>query len=323
VWFERRKEEEGGEKKREQKNCPPYFALGSSSPRPLTIKNPTASKDDPTKAGHVTKAIVFVSHAWGHEFLDVVAALEAYDATRRAPTVFWFDIFSNNQHKTAVRDFTWWQTVFRDNIGKLKRTLLVLAWNDPKPLSRAWCLWEMVSTVNTSSNFQVLMSPKNHASFAAALVGDFDSIVFKTCNVDLSKAQAFNPSDRDNIFKAVKETAGMDEVNKQVIGIMREWMAKSGREALKGLPEKGEPASVLRAQVAHLFQDQGKFGDAEALLRIVLGERRSARGDTDPDTLTVTPRVLCPRDLCSLCLLIIHVSFHFLLVTLDSKEQTL
>ena len=48
---------------------------------------------------------------------------------------------------------------FRDNVGKLKRTLLVLDWDDPKPLSRAWCLWEMVSTVDTKSEFHVLMSP--------------------------------------------------------------------------------------------------------------------------------------------------------------------
>jgi len=129
-----------------------------------------------------------VSHAWGHEFLDVVAALEDYDSRQPTPTVFWFDIFSNNQHKAPNREFTWWQTVFRDNIGKLKRTLLVLEWNDPKPLSRARCLWEMVSTVDTKSEFHVLMSPKNHKSFATALVNDFDNIVFKTCNVDLKSA---------------------------------------------------------------------------------------------------------------------------------------
>jgi len=196
-------------------------------------------KNDPTDGGSdIDQATAFVSHAWGHEFLDVVAALEAFEAKQPTPTVFWFDIFSDNQHKAPNREFTWWQTVFRDNIGKLKRTLLVLEWNDPKPLSRAWCLWEMVSTVDTKSEFHVLMSPKNHQSFAMALLKDFDNIVFKTCNVDLKSAQAFNPSDRDNIFKAVEATAGFDEVNKVVIGIMREWMVESGKGALLGLPEE-------------------------------------------------------------------------------------
>ena len=99
-----------------------------------------AFKNNPSHASHIAKATAFVSHAWGHEFLDVVAALEAFDSTQAISTVFWFDIFSNNQHKAPNREFTWWQTVFRDNIGKLKRTLLVLEWDDPKPLTRAWCL---------------------------------------------------------------------------------------------------------------------------------------------------------------------------------------
>ena len=142
------------------------------------------AKTDPTRSGHIDQATAFVSHAWGHEFLDVVAALEDYDSRQPTPTVFWFDIFSNNQHKAPNREFSWWQTVFRDNIGKLKRTLLVLEWDDPKPLSRAWCLWEMVSTVDTRSEFHVLMRSKNHKSFATALEEYFENIVqceFEEC----------------------------------------------------------------------------------------------------------------------------------------------
>ena len=145
-------------------------------------------KNDPTDGGSdIDQATAFVSHAWGHEFLDVVAAFEDYDSRQPTPTLFWFDIFSNNQHKAPNREFSWWQTVFRDNIGKLKRTLLVLEWDDPKPLSRAWCLWEMVSTVDTRSEFHVLMSPKNHKSFATALEGDFENIVFKTCKCEFEE----------------------------------------------------------------------------------------------------------------------------------------
>ena len=226
-----------------------------------------------------------MSHAWGQQFLDVVAALEDFDLRKPTPTVFWFDIFSNNQHKAPNREFSWWQTVFRDNIGKLKRTLLVLEWDDPKPLSRAWCLWEMVSTVDTRSEFHVLMSPKNHKSFATALVKDFDNIVFKTCNVDLRSAQAFNPSDRDNIFKAVETTAGFEEVNKVVIGIMRKWMAESGKGALLGLPEKERAVSTLQGNLATLLNDQGKLSEAEPLMRETLKGRRRTLGDTHSDTL--------------------------------------
>ena len=205
--------------------------------------------------------------------------------SNRPRLFFWFDIFSNNQHKAPNREFSWWQTVFRDNIGKLKRTLLVLEWDDPKPLSRAWCLWEMVSTVDTRSKFHVLMSPRNHKSFATALVKDLKNLVFKTCKVELRSAQAFNPSDRDNIFKAVEATAGFEEVNKVIIEIMRRWMVKSGKGALLGLPEEERAVSVLQNNLAGLLQDQGKLNEAEPLYREALEALRPTLGDTHPFTL--------------------------------------
>jgi len=83
----------------------------------------------------------------------VVAALEDYDSRQPTPTVFWFDIFSNNQDKGLNREFTWWLTVFREPIKKVKRTLLVLEWDDPKPLSRACVFgkWFPPSTPGQSS----------------------------------------------------------------------------------------------------------------------------------------------------------------------------
>ena len=237
-----------------------------------------AYKNHSSQAGNIGQATAFVSHAWGHEFLDVVAALEAYQSTQSETVFFWFDIFSNNQHKTSVRDFTWWQTVFRDNIGSLKRTLLVLEWKDPKPLTRAWCLWEMVSTVNTKSHFQVLMSPKNHSSFVTALVDDFESIVLKTCNVDLRHAKAFKEDDEANIKKAVEETAGFAEVNKVIIGIMREWMVQSGKAVLSSFPEQDRPGSTLQLYLGRLLQDLGELGEAERLCREALAVSRGTPG---------------------------------------------
>ena len=242
-------------------------------------------KDEESFYQTIAPATAFVSHAWGHEFLDVVAALEEYDSRQTSPTVFWFDIFSNNQHKTAVRDFSWWQTVFKDNIGNLKKTLLVLEWDDPKPLTRAWCLWEMVSTVNTGSHFQVLMSPKNHGSFSNALVNQFDTLVYKTCNVDLANAQAFSASDRESILKAVEATAGFAKVNQQVIGIMREWMARSGQEALQRLPEQDRALSTLQNNLAVLLQDQGRLQEAEAFFRVSLSAQRKKLGNGHQTTL--------------------------------------
>jgi len=83
----------------------------------------------------------------------------------------------------------------------------------------------------------------------------------------------------------VEATAGFDEVNKVVIGIMREWMAESGKGALLGLPEEERAVSALQNNLAMLFHDQGKLDEAEPLFREALEVRRRTLGDTHPNTL--------------------------------------
>ena len=73
-----------------------------------------------THNGHFDEATAFVSHAWGQQFLDVVAALEDFDSRQPTPTVFCIDIFSNNQHKAPNREFSWWQTVFRGQYREIE-----------------------------------------------------------------------------------------------------------------------------------------------------------------------------------------------------------
>jgi len=64
----------------------------------------------------------------------------------------------------------------------------------------------MVSPVNTKSDFQVLMSPKNHASFATALVDDFSSIVLKTCTVNLNPSTQVTGGASSRLLKQVLDS---------------------------------------------------------------------------------------------------------------------
>ena len=92
-------------------------------------------------------------------------------------------------------------------------------------------------------------------------------------------------SDRDNIFKAVEVSAGFAKVNQQVIGIMREWMAQSGREALQRIPEEKHAISSLQNNLARLLQAQGKLSEAEPLYNEAREASQQTLGNTHPDTL--------------------------------------
>jgi tetratricopeptide (TPR) repeat protein len=230
-------------------------------------------------ADEVGTATVFVSHAWGYEFLAVLDALDAWEgkqsagelaaaaggATSRPSTVFWFDIFCNPQHGTAEKPFEWWAGCFRDNIQRIGHTLLVLDWEDRKPLSRVWCVWELACTVGKT--LEVIMGPKEVEKFERDLLSQFHTLVKKICAVDVATAKALHVSDRERILAAVAETYGVSKVNQMVAGELRAWMAFAGKAALSRLPVEQRGTSSLISYAAILLRKQGKLVEAESLFR--------------------------------------------------------
>jgi hypothetical protein len=101
----------------------------------------------------VAPATVFISHAWLNPFSALAAAIFGKlggDELADAHEVYlWNDIFVSCQHRTEELPQAWWTDAFSHAIRSIGRTLLVLQpWSDPIPLKRAWCLWEIYSTLD-------------------------------------------------------------------------------------------------------------------------------------------------------------------------------
>ena len=139
-----------------------------------------AFPQDPETASYVGTPNVFVSHAWQYNFLELLDALgefvgapkqelagllddEYHDslfdtidtdldsARQRTEIFFWFDCFVIDEHATQSLTQEWWKTTFTECIARIGHTVMVLSpWNAPIPLTRAWCLWEIYSTVKTA-----------------------------------------------------------------------------------------------------------------------------------------------------------------------------
>ena len=60
----------------------------------------------------VSKATVFVSHAWRYLFYDVVANVMEQHAQDDPDAYFWFDLFTNDQNEVSSKDFDWFSTTF-------------------------------------------------------------------------------------------------------------------------------------------------------------------------------------------------------------------
>ena len=121
-------------------------------------------------AEHVAPATAFISHAYDDEFLGAVDAIAALEAREGTSAFYYFDLLVVNQHgQGAVVPFEVLQDEFGESVRAIGRTLLYLRWEDPIPLRRAWCVFEMGTTLDVGAGLKVIMPPADVASFKEAL----------------------------------------------------------------------------------------------------------------------------------------------------------
>ena len=237
---------------------------------------------------HVAPATAFISHAYDDEFLGVLDAVAALEAREGTSAFYYFDLLVVNQHgQGAVVPFEVLRDEFGRSVRAIGRTLLVLRWANPIPLQRAWCVFEMATTLAVGAGLKVLMPPVDAEAFRRALEGDFDSLTYKTCSVDVKNASAREASDLANIQRVIRETCGFLKTNQLVIGAMQSWMVEEGQAALAAMEEGKRGTSALINNLANLLRDQGKLGKAEPLFLEALTARRRTLGNEHPDTLNI------------------------------------
>ncbi|KAI8834625.1 hypothetical protein BJ741DRAFT_688771 [Chytriomyces cf. hyalinus JEL632] len=240
----------------------------------------------------VSEAKWFVSHAWKYQFLDVIDALTDFAMKKAIPKeefIIWFDLFSNSQHETANKPFEWWENTFMSAIKKMGQVVMVLIpWSEPIPLTRAWCIFEIYSTVKTGSVFDVAMPSSDQAGFISAL--RYNPRVFYDilAKFESRNAEATNPVDKDRIFQVIAETVGFNTLDKMVLDVFRDW-AESLMSWIVDyhIEAKIEPERTLLLQwsLASLYRLNGKLPLAFELHQSVYQERLNMLGPDHLDTL--------------------------------------
>jgi tetratricopeptide (TPR) repeat protein len=233
----------------------------------------------------VSRATVFISHAWKYEFLHVLDALE--DHFKDEPgTIIWFDLFSNNQHKASDLPHEWWQTVFKSAIKDFGHTVMVMSpWNDPIPYTRAWCIFEAYCTVITESRFEIAMSAKEHDDFLKNTISDPEG----TINTMLGKINAENstsflPEDKDHIFEVILKKVGFSKINSLVFEQLRQWVIGVAQKELEMNHDEKRRPRLLR-MLGRLYQGQGKYQASQPLLEEALEKCKATLRNDHPDTL--------------------------------------
>ena len=291
----------------------------------------------------------FVSHAWRYTFAELVDAIELEHNERiladsdsinsnsdqlllqqkqvqkQQKRFYWNDIFVEDQNTTMSRPEGYFFTAFREAIASIGRTVLVLEpIQTPIPLTRAWCIWEIWSTIDSKSDLVVVMPPSEEATFEQLIMDDFNSIVEALSQVDSMNSQAFVEDDRISIHRIIQEQCegGHVEVDRAICDSMRQWFTSAcqrilrklqleearddddddkeeeniraqGAQGAQGAQDQGTETETRKKwqmvnNVGKLVRKMGELNETEKLYRLCYQERTKAFGKNDKDTLEST-----------------------------------
>jgi tetratricopeptide (TPR) repeat protein len=247
-----------------------------------------------TRPHDFREATVFVSHAWQYCFLDIVAAIAAW-AEANTAHAFWFDAFTNSQHDTESKPFEWWASTFKTQVKDIGHTLLCLQWSSPLPLKRAWCLFEIFSTISTASKLEVVMSPSERAGFFHAIQKDILGVTGSFSNVNTETSSAFKDEDKANIFAVVRAMpGGFSHVDSIVVSAMRSWILKEALSETEKLRLSGDPdwpLNPLVKDLAHLLANESHgayLAEAKELAIAGMSAAQKTWGDCHRNTIAFT-----------------------------------
>lgn len=228
----------------------------------------TSNKDN---NGFIRKASIFISHAWGCNFLDVLNSVRHFMHNNEQHEAVWFDIFSYNQHldQNSQQETEYLQNHFRAIIERLGHTVMILApWDDPIPLRRAWCLYEIYSTVDTHSQFDLAMTEKEKQRFFKEICVHGQALVDQMIsNVNAERSQCGKLEDQIRILGLVRNTIGFHKINTLIFDLIRDWILKTIK--LEAFIQKQRKNSDSRLQLmyacANLYHGAGLINEAENL----------------------------------------------------------
>lgn len=233
-------------------------------------------------------ANVFISHAYDYLFLDVFDAMKEWERSRAggASTTFYyyFDLFAVNQHtQSGIVPFEVLRDEFGGSVSAIGHTLLVLKWTNPIPLTRAWCVFEIATSLIQNVAFEVVMPPTDAALLQQTFVDAFPDIAATCSRVDVERAEAREAADLENILFVVRGIdGGASRTNALVVSALKTWIINVGKSVIAN--EQGQEWTEWRHACINNFaqfcSDAGNFEQAEVAHRFALAlcESREANG---------------------------------------------
>jgi tetratricopeptide (TPR) repeat protein len=234
-------------------------------------------KTIPEHATSVNTAQVFISHTWASSFLLVIETL-AEHFSGNLDVFIWFDIFSVNQH---VRfDSSWWDSAFKNAITVFKHTVMLMSpWDNPKALTRAWCLFELACTLESSSKFEIAMSQKDKMSLLELInQKGYNAIEKMLSNIDVEHSEASEETDKERIMDYVRKSkGGFPKINTLAFKHIRKWILGTVESTLELGQMTDYDSMLMKSRLAEIYRREGEIQKANG---IFLELRRDGKNST-------------------------------------------
>ncbi|OQS05590.1 hypothetical protein THRCLA_20578 [Thraustotheca clavata] len=250
---------------------------------PLTATSKLSLVDQLTiSCPSVQPARWYVSHAWPYMFLDVIESLHLFFSDKPSQeAIVWFDLFCNSQHTNT--DFNSLTSIICRAITSIQRVVMVLLpWDRPIPLTRAWCVYEVYMTVNTASEFQVAMTQQETDRFADNV--SVDAFFDMLAHVKSEASDSYDPQDKIQIAKVIENTIGFKNMDTMVFRVFENWMTSTLTTKIS--ISNGPTQSIWQFKLGSLYQVQGKYDLAETMFVNCVAARKLVLGEEHPDTLS-------------------------------------
>ena len=171
--------------------------------------------------------------------IDIVERFEAENPAPPGKTHYYFlDQFSLNQHKfvdEGANQKEMQEMVVNALQSEMIRSAHVLMclhpWNQPVPLRRMWCLFELFTAVSNGVELTMCFGEEDASALYTAIANGYFDAEDAVGEIDAANAGASVASDKDMIMRLIEEQVGLDRFNSE----MREYLLKAFKATVTGV----------------------------------------------------------------------------------------
>lgn len=228
----------------------------------------------------------FISHAWEAPFFELMKAIEDHFAGKEDGVYLWIDLFCFNQQIQAPHSTQFFTEAFKKTIKSFQEVVIVFyPWQNPKPLKRAWCLWEIFCTIDGNIHFNVALSGDQQEDFLQkmSIIGE-NTFRDMIQGLNSRKSDSFLKEDRDHIHQAIEANGGFYKIDTVIIRKMREWITQVAKNALDRQTDPILKAN-LKQVIATLYKEQAMYQESEPIQKEALSDRMRLLGEFHHDTM--------------------------------------